>query len=80
MAQLQLPPGRCYTKSLETESCPERKGLWSKMLARGRARTWGVQPEPPAAGLGGEDKHVGYPRIGGALLYNECGEESWKLF
>lgn len=50
------------------------------MLARGRARTWGVQPEPPAAGLGGEDKHVRYPRIGGALLYNECGEESWKLF
>lgn len=50
------------------------------MLAEKRTMSWGMQTKPQVTGLGGEDKHVHCPGIDGTLLYNQFGEERYKLF
>ena len=66
----------CSTKNFETQSCTEKKGVLSHMLAR----SWGVQSKQSAAGLDGEDGQVHCPGVAKAFLYSEFGEQRFKLF
>ena len=50
------------------KSVSEIKGSLRHMLARKRTRSWGIQSEPPAAGLEGKYKCAHCPGADGALL------------
>ena len=48
-------------------------------VSQKRTGSWAMWSEPPAAALN-EDKRVHCPGVDRDLLYNEFGEERFKLF
>lgn len=68
-------------KTWQAESFSETKGLSSPMLARKeKTKSWGMQCEPPAAGLGGRGKRVLHTGVDGLLHDNSLVKKDVSCF